>query len=252
MRKQERRSVGIRVLGIAVTLLATGNLTPAFAGGNGNANPGVLPPNSNAFGKSYAEWSAEHWKWTYSLPADHHPLTDTADCSTGQSGKVWFLGGTFTPTPVGPGLVVGTAHRVCTIPSGIALFFPILNVEASVLEGNGTTESQLRAAAISLQDHAENLACTIDGVAIQDLDSYRVQSPLFTFGPLPVNNLLGAPAGATSPSVADGVYLLLAPLSRGQHTIHFSGDFRFTLAEDGFDFKFVIDITYSITVGPGK
>src|SRR5580765_7377632 len=32
-------------------------------GSGGNLrNPGVLPPGSSPYGKSYAEWSAEHWK----------------------------------------------------------------------------------------------------------------------------------------------------------------------------------------------
>jgi hypothetical protein len=252
MLAQNRRSVHGLSVRLSVVVLTTATATTAFAQAGRNPNPGVLPPNSTAFGKTYAEWSAEHWKWTYSLPADHHPLTDTADCSTGQSGKVWFLGGTFAPTPLGPGLVVGVAHRNCRIPSGIALFFPILDVEASILEGNGTNEAELRTAAAALQDHAENLECTIDGVPVADLERYRVQSPLFTFGPLPANNLLGAPAGAMSLSVADGVYLLLAPLSAGQHTIHFSGDFRFTVADDGFDFEFILDISYNLTVGAGR
>jgi hypothetical protein len=69
-----------------------------------------------------------------------------------------------------------------------------------------------------------------------------VQSPLYTFGPLPDNNLFGAPAGTTSLSVADGVYVMLAPLSAGPHVIHFKGQIP--------DFNFFIDITYHLTVGP--
>ena len=68
---------------------------------NGN-NPGVLPVQSKFEGKTYGEWSAEFWKWELSLPIDHHPLFDTAPVSAGQTGHVWFLGGTFAST-VGPG-----------------------------------------------------------------------------------------------------------------------------------------------------
>ena len=82
------------VIMLALGLLGTA--TAALAGSNGN--PGVLPVGSSPHGKTYGEWSAEHWKWTFSFPVDHHPQTDTADCSAGQSGPVWFLGGTFTTT----------------------------------------------------------------------------------------------------------------------------------------------------------
>ena len=31
--------------------------------GPGSNNPGILPPNSHAFGASYSEWSARWWQW---------------------------------------------------------------------------------------------------------------------------------------------------------------------------------------------
>src|SRR5262249_47748517 len=121
-------------------------------------NPGVLPPNSKPLGTSYGDWSAEWWKWAFSLPIDHHPLYDTADVSTGQSGKVWFLGGSFAPSTNDAGQTVAIATRDVTIPSGVALFFPIANQEASVLEGNGTTYEELSAAAKMFQDFVTDMS----------------------------------------------------------------------------------------------
>ncbi len=218
----------------------------------------VLPPGSAHYGKTYAEWSAEHWKWLYSLPVNRHPLFDTAGVSEGQSGEVWFLGGTFTSTSSN-GVVVGTAVRNATIPAGKALFFPVMDNECSTVEGNGTTDSELRGCAQFFQDHAHDLVCVVDGVAVPDVNSYRVQSPLFTFGPLPSNNVLqyngyaDATNGAVSPSVSDGAFLLLAPLSPGSHTIHFTGALSLsTAAGDPFDFEFRLDITYHLTVVPAS
>jgi hypothetical protein len=57
-----------------------------------------------------------------------------------------------------------------------------------------------------------------------------------------------APEGTTTPSVSDGVFVMVEPLSVGRHTIHFSGAAVFTLAEDGFDPTFSQDITYPLTV----
>lgn len=220
-----------------------------------NPNPGVLPPQSKPFGKSYGEWSAAFWQWVYSMPVDQHPLFDTADCSEGQSGKVWFLGGTYTivpedPEDPDPTVVIGEAYRTCTVPNGKALFFPILNAECNDFEVDPEpTEEVLRACANNMADHIQNLVVTIDGETIQRLDSYRVESPLFTFGPLPENNVLGAPEGDTFDSVSDGFYIMLPPLSTGEHNIKFSGEAEFTVEEDGFDFLFKVDIEYDITVG---
>jgi len=137
-----------------------------------------------------------------------------------------------------------------TIPAGTALFLPIVNAECSMIEPDpfhGGDEEELRACANVHIDKTSGRFAVIDGVPVNNLDAYRVESPLFEFGPLPENNYLkflgvDAPAGATSPSVDAGVYLLLAPLRVGEHVIHFGG----TLDE----FFFSIDTTYIITVEP--
>jgi hypothetical protein len=64
------------------------------------------------------------------------------------------------------------------------------------------------------------------------------------------NGIEGAEEGVTSLSVADGVYVMLAPLSVGTHEIHFEATVKFTEDSDGFDFVFIQDVTYNITVRP--
>jgi len=76
--------------------------------------------------------------------------------------------------------------------------------------------------------------------------SYRVTSPQFTFT-APTPWIFGE-TGGPGTSVGDGYYILLAPLSPGDHTLRFGGAFHFTLAEDGFDGDFPIDMTYHLTV----
>jgi len=220
--------------------------------GPGASNPGVLPPQSNPHGASYGEWAARWWQWTFAQPATNHPLSQegNVDLSVGQSGKVWFLGGVFNAT--------GTAERTGTIPAGKALFFPILNIEESELEANvdlnpggafyptyQTAEELVRAAA----DSMTNMTATVDGKSISNLGAYRTVSPSFDLGPLPADNLLaGAPynasPGTITPSIGDGYYLMLAPLSAGGHTIKFHG----TNALVGF----TLDITYHLTVAPAS
>lgn len=217
-------------------------------------NPGIAAPESAPHGKTYSQWTAEHWKWLYSMPVNKHPLFDTASVSEGQSGDVWFLGGTFTTTSSN-GVVVGSALRNVTLPEGKALFFPLIDVESATAEGNGTNIAQLSAASQFFVDHANSLSCVIDGQPAQNLNQYRTQSPLFTWGPLPANNTFGDPAnfpaGLTSQSVSDGYWLMLNPLVPGSHTIHFTGGLTLSTAKgDPFDFDFRLDITYNLTVVP--
>jgi hypothetical protein len=249
--RHQRRVVGI----IAVIVGLLGTVTGALAGGKGNlGNPGVLPPHSSLHGKTYGEWSGKFWKWQFSLPVDRNPIFDTADCSEGQSGHVWFLGGTTTSTEVEPGVILGQVTRDCTVPVGTALFFPIVNVECSTVEGNGKTEAALRDCANSFADLITELSAELDGRPLHHLARYRVESPIFFFGPLPDNNVLqffgvAAPAGTVSRAVSDGVHLLLAPLSGGAHTLHFRG----VIDLSSIDGPTVIqDITYHLNVKPQR
>jgi hypothetical protein len=204
------------------------------------------------------------------------PLYDTANCSAGQLGTVWFLGGTFTATSF-PGGSTGNVDRKCTVPTGTYLFFPIINSEAATLENDlidlklyGCKNSPsapfkgLSCKARYYQNHATGLYATIDGVDVENLQSYRVQSPLFQYGPLPLNNVpcnigFGSdctdldPAksliGKTSDFVGDGVYLLLPPLPAGKHEIKFGGQAIYAISNgDAFDFTFTLDGVYHITV----
>jgi len=131
--------------------------------------------------------------------------------------------------------------RDCTVPAGKALFFPIINVECSTLEAPpfyGGNEAELRACVEQDLFQLRNVFAVIDGVALQGLDRYLVESPVFTFQ-VPDNNVLGVAAGMGQ-SVSNGYYLMLAPLSVGEHTIRFGGFFP--------NFPFSLDITYHLTV----
>jgi hypothetical protein len=75
----------------------------------------------------------------------------------------------------------------------------------------------LRKCAKYLIDHAVDLSSESDGVAVQNLGRFRVQSSLFIWGPLPGHNVfqdpVDFPAGTTSPSESDEYFLMVAPLS---------------------------------------
>jgi len=225
-----------------------------------NDNPGVLPPQSHPYGLTYGEWSAKWWQFVFSIPAPHNPLLFDDQCAFGQTEPVWFLTGKFCTggTCETTGFLSATRH--CTIPAHTALFFPIANNESDNLGiVPPLTLAQLREQVKANQDSVTSMTCEVDGVPIQGLSPaktspYRVVSPVFDYT-LPDNNLyqfLGLPellpdldfgAQTVKGAVADGVFLMLAPLSVGQHVIHFTASFN-------FDLPFAFDITYHITVTP--
>jgi hypothetical protein len=210
-----------------------------------SGNPGVLPPDSHPFDASYGQWAARWWKWAYSIPVSVNPLFDEtgAQIATGQSGKVWFLAGVIN--------VSGTAERTGTIPAGKALFFPILNYEADNLCPPivpPLDPAGLRALAksnIAPINPATGLEADVDGRPIRDLKDFHEKSPVFSVT-FPDNNVFqffgcNVPAGTYTPFVDEGYYVMLKPLSVGQHTIHFHGDIPAPV-------NFSLDITYHITV----
>ena len=233
------------VLVMFVSLPSASSAAPVKVGdpsSGGHHNPGVFPPGSSPYGKSYSEWSAEQWKWLMAIPTPSNPSNDFtgANGTLGQSGKVWFLCASSCPFNQNCGNFFVT--RNLTIPSGTSLFFPLIATECSLGEGNGPTVADLRACATLFGDNAINLSCAIDGDPVQDVNAYRVQSPLFEFS-YPADNIFAIPSPPyTTQSVSDGVWMMLAPLSAGQHTIHFTGGINPSV------FSFGFDLTYQITV----
>jgi hypothetical protein len=124
------------------------------------------------------------------------------------------------------------------------LFFPVGNAFCAG-DGfpNGFADERTCATAGALG--LSGFAVELDGAPIQGLGGdvlhnyYRALSPEFDLV-LGADNIFGAPAGTYSPGAGDGVYLMLAPLSPGQHTIHIHA----TINSGG-----QIDVTYHLTIG---
>ena len=181
------------------------------------------------------------WQWALETPASENPLTDT----TGQfaavsqpNGPVWFLAGN----------TGGATVRTFTVPAGKALFFPIVNffdVEDGTIKGGGVfflvphpvqTAQTFVATVIAT---ATGLSAEVDGTPISITAANLEQSTPFSLQ-LPADNILGVPVGAYFPAIDSGYYVLLPPLSAGQHTIHWAGSITF--------FSLSLDVTYNITV----
>lgn len=204
----------------------------------------ISPDNAQAqTGKTYGEWSAALWKHLFEIPAENSPGLDPTgvNCNFGQTGSVFFLASTFG----------GSATRnQCRVPSGKALFLPILtfastrNVDAKNKEPEHSIRNYLNGYISSTQ----NLQVNIDGIDISTLVSLEPRvTPLravstngFFTVIAPINNIFGGIPGQSYDTVSDGFYLMVAPLSPGPHTIKFGGVGR----------NFAADVTYNLYVEP--
>jgi hypothetical protein len=228
--------------------------------------PGVIPPEASVQGRTYAQWSAAQWKWEFAQPnVPTSPVVDPnpgsasnpehVDCALGQSGTVWFLAGTTVVQPSSP------TYRTCNVPAGKFLFFPVIDSWIDNLNCPGQpsgilTASQLKQTVLQQTSSIVpgSMSVKIDRRTVAGLQdsstAYRAAADGF-FYKLPGNNWLSRafcpgnpfPAGTMPPppgAFADGVYIMLAPLSVGVHHLSFAA------IENGASES----VTYTITVTP--
>ena len=132
----------------ALAFLLVASAGPASAG---EATPQV-------YGQTIGNWGHAWWQWVSNFSAADNVLGQEGDvdCSAGQSGKVWYLAGTFgRPDP--------TVRR-CSIKDGKAIFFPLFN---GIFWTHRRTALMRRAAELgvgALIDTITSWTCTVDGV----------------------------------------------------------------------------------------
>lgn len=214
---------------VAMIVLGFGVMAPT---GTGPAGP-----------RPYRDLSIEWWQWATSIPSPVNPVEDTTgkDCMVGQRGDVWFLAGA---------VFGGTVTRSCTVPEDRKIFFPIVNI----LGWNSPNVCGQGAANLSAQELFEGIHPFIESItdAYATVDGAKVRHPRHVRSDafaitVPEDNLFDAPcgedvpAGIYSPSVDEGIYVLLPPLSPGRHTI-------FIHAENSSGFE--LNVTYNLTVEP--
>jgi hypothetical protein len=217
------------------------------------ANADVIRPHANAdypngpgashpYGQTYGQWAADWWTWQLSDWNNDPDRYSVGGSGPGQSGNnVWLLNGTFSSDPV--------THNY-TVPAGTALFIPIVNTVTVQFPTDVPqyTVDQLRDFNRQVMDTATNLSATIDGGTVDRLAAQRIQSTVFQFpNDVPADkDALGAPIPAGSIGVDDGYYLMLRPLSVGQHTIHVGATVPASAVTPGI----TSDVTYNISVTP--
>jgi hypothetical protein len=199
-------------------ILTCGVLLIAAASITADSHAQIVPPNGTYGGRTYPQWQVKYWQDLIATPVvnNRHPYL-TPEAFGDQNGVVFL--------PDFPGAQVDL-----TVSTETALLLSIISFESSVFEpppDHGDDEASMRANSNMRVDQqaASGFFAQIDGVPV-DLTPFRFETPLFEWGPLPENNIfqffgLTAPAGTTSLAVGAGYYLLLEPLSVGNHVLHF-------------------------------
>jgi hypothetical protein len=192
----------------------------------------VLPGGSTVAGKSIGQWTADWWNWAGAAPVVGDP--DGGLANTNQSGPVFFVAGTSG----------ATATRSFTVPGGKYVLLPLINwlIAAGADPPYPDTATEADAVTTGTIDPAK-LFATFDSESVSDLASHREKSPLnFTFTTVP--GATGLPPGTYMDANSDGYWLMLKPLSAGEHTLHFGG----TTNDFGGISSFTVDTTDHITV----
>jgi hypothetical protein len=203
----------------------------------------IAPRHSRPFGRSYGGWVAAWWRWAAQTKARAHPLLDTtADCSVGQTGRVWFLGGDF----IGDGSPV---ERRCTVPKGTALFVAVTTeswlstpevacitadpwYRATPQDEEYALFEELILDAVKRPDPIRTLRLSLDGRSAGDLRDFFVRRSAIFTARLPENNIYDAlgfcpeniPPVLTAPDVAWGFHVFLKPLPPGRYTLRWKAD----------------------------
>ncbi len=221
----------VALLAVVLAILALG---PAPAARAASAPPSVYPPQAHPYGHSYREWAVRDFQWWVAIPKAQDPARDRtgARCAEGQSGPVWHLTSNFG----------GTDVRTCTVPAGKALLInPAAAWDFENPSAHSVTSEALCRCAKKTMDTATEADVTVDGEHLTSLlTRYRFETPLFRVS-YPADNELGVHGPGITTAEVDGIYVMVAPLAAGRHTV----DLRFSF---GHPVLMAGEVTYHLTV----
>ncbi len=223
----------LAALGVAAVLTCVACDSSPTASGAAATSPDLarsgialaFDANAHPYGASMTQWDERWWQWEVSSPTARNPSLDPtgANCASGQSGPVWYLG-----------VVFGTATvtRSCTVPSDRAI---LVNLSGVLNDYPCPDPNFQPAAGQSLQDFltqgardvvgiVNSLTLTVDGVSIPDLFGRLDVTPLFDFtaDPSLATSIDPCITGSSQQAVAASFLAMLKPLPVGTHTIVFT------------------------------
>lgn len=191
------------------------------------ATRGFLPPEARPHGYSLVDIGTAFNRWSFGTAAEINPLLAVRCEPSPLDPRIWFL-------PVSLG---GEWEATCDVPTGTFLVLTPGGWECSEAEDepfHGANEEELRACVDAGFELLSYVEVTFNGQTVTDLGGYVVTTRLDT---LPADNLLSPDPTIT---MDKGYFMVIAPLSRGTHTLRAYDEFG------ALDFQ--AGITYTINV----
>jgi hypothetical protein len=184
-----------------------------------SSNPQLFGKDSHPYGISMKEWAFNWMRWVYSIPAATNPvIVAGVDYDQHQVGPVYFV-------PTGPNhndaFTVPRHKAVAIMLSQINNDYPCPDPTFKPAPGQSLFEF-LSTGLTKVNDNVTVMEVTLDGEPIVDPSRYRyTSSRLFYFvGDKSLATSFDAcVTGVLQPAVADDFFILLKPLSRGQHVL---------------------------------
>jgi hypothetical protein len=200
------------VLVLAVGACGDDDATAPSTTGASSGGIEVLRSDADVNGMSTADLLGTYAVGVAETPADDSSLVDPAKCDMGLSIQDVY----FAPTPGEP----GDSSTMCTMSADQTLLVvPTSAFCIDAPEAGGTADT---ACLDGLWDLTSS-SVTIDGVEVEGLDAYEVDSEVIGVT-LREGNVFEVPAGA-SRTIARGQVVLVQGLARGGHTVVLAFDF---------------------------
>jgi hypothetical protein len=179
-------------------------------------------------GHSLTELATAYGVWAFGTSAEVNPLIDSRCERSPIDPRTYFL----------PASLGGEQVSTCKVPPGTFLLVTPGFIECSTLEPEpffGADETELRACVDDLFSFLNHAEVVLDGRPVTNPQDYVLTTRPAT---LPPNNLISTESGL---SLSKGYFLVIAPLSRGTHTLRLYDEFQ--------AFGFQAGITFTIVVG---
>jgi hypothetical protein len=204
-----------------------------------------FPPSEMYEGRRLTEWATEWVRWHY---AQTDCSVDTAFDADGSfcdyyqkpESPVFFLD---SGMPV-------TTRTECVIPAGKAIVLPLADDiidNAGVAVEEQWTEQEMTELITSEMESMRDFMLTVDGVAIDNLSEWSVETTQFDYELPPEPNWYscnGMPGvtGKVMPAFFNGYFVVLPPPSPGTHTLEYAS----TLTSAGHDYSAHVKTTFTV------
>lgn len=170
------------------------------------------------YGNTYGSWTVRWWRWALSISKSRNPVLDVTGehAAENQPTKdIWYLAGKL------PDEGMNLPNRSCIIPAGRSILFPVINCEANPLElPELRTDQDIIKQVNKDEDSITMKECYVDGKLIP---AQRIRSDPAIFELNMVRHNLFNEEGGSTRAAADGYWVFLKALPKGEHTISFRG-----------------------------